>query len=313
MNRHHSIYVAGGNTPIGAVILRALRNAGYGGAFGDGGEDLRDINQVEALFRERKPEFVFLAAGKTGGIVANINYPADLMLDNLLTNCNVIDCAHRHGVKKLLYLASSCSYPRDCAQPISEKALLTGMLEPTNESYAVAKIAGIKLCQAYRLQYGSNFIAGIPANAYGPDDDFSEESSHVVAALIRKMHEAKINHRKQVEIWGTGNPQREFIFMDDLADACLFIMDHYDEMEPINVGSGTTLSIRNLAETVREVVAFNGEITYDTSKPDGMPVKSLDSGKLRDLGWSPHVSFREGLAMMYDAYRKSYHESTEAN
>ncbi|MFH1615008.1 MAG: GDP-L-fucose synthase [Planctomycetota bacterium] len=304
MNINSPIYVAGGSTLIGAAILCALGKMGYCKTFSEKDEDLKNVTQVDTFFRERKPEFVFLSAGKTGGIAANMKYPAELMLDNLLIACNIIECAHRHGIKKLLYLASSCSYPRECAQPMKEASLLTGRLEPTNEAYAVAKIAGIKLCQAFRSQYGSNFIVGISANAFGPGDDFSEEDSHVVAALIRKMHEAKVNNRKQVEVWGTGNPQREFIFIDDLADACLFIMNHYDTPAPINLGSGTAFSIRDMAETIREVVGFNGSIVYDTSKPDGMPIKSLDNNKIRNLGWSPHVSLREGLAITYNWYRK---------
>jgi GDP-L-fucose synthase len=303
MNINSSIYVAGDNTLIGAAIQRALEKAGYCNIFSEKGEDLKNVTQIDTFFRERKPEFVFLAAGKTGGIAANIKYPAELMLDNLLIACNIIECAHRHGVKKLLYIASSCSYPRDCAQPIKEESLLTGLLEPTNDAYAIAKIAGIKLCQAYRSQYGSNFIVGIIANAFGPGDDFSEEDSHVVAALIRKMHEAKVNNRKQIEIWGTGNPRREFIFIDDLADACLFIMDNYDSPEPINLGSGTAFSIMDLAESIREVVGFNGAIVYDTSKPDGMPMKSLDSNKIRTLGWHPRFSLGEGLEITYKWYR----------
>jgi GDP-L-fucose synthase len=303
MNINSSIYVAGRSTLIGAAILRALGKAGYCKAFSEGGEDLKDVNQVDALFHKRKPEFVFLAAGKTGGIAANIKYPAELMLDNLLIACTIIECARRYNVKKLLYLASSCSYPRDCAQPMKEESLLTGLLEPTNDAYAVAKIAGIKLCQAYKSQYGSNFIVGIPANAFGPGDDFSEEDSHVVAALVRKMREAKENNRKQVGVWGTGNAQRELIFVDDLADACLFIMDKYDEPEPINLGSGLAFSIRDLAESIRDVVGFDGAIAYDTSKPDGMPIKSLDNSKIRKLGWSPHFSLVEGLAITYNWYR----------
>lgn len=304
MDKSNPICVFGNDTLIGSSISRFLRNKGFFNICGEDKINLRDISQVGNLFQKRKPDFVFLAAGKTGGIAANVKYPAELMLDNLLIACNIIECAHRHGVKKLLYLASSCSYPRDCAQPMKEESLLTGLLEPTNEAYAVAKIAGIKLCQAYWSQYGSNFIVGIPANAFGPGDDFSEEDSHVVAALIRKMHEAKENNRKQVEIWGTGNPQREFIFIDDLADACLFIMNNYDTPAPINLGSGTAFSIRDLAETIRTVVGFNGSIVYDTSKPDGMPIKSLDNSKIRDLGWSPHFSLREGLAITYEWYRK---------
>jgi len=304
MNNCSKIFVAGNDTFIGSAVLGALKKDGYLNIYSDEGKNLRDLSQVDKLFRARNPEIVFLAAGKTGGIAANMKYPADLMFDNLIITCNIIECAHRHNVKKLLYLASSCSYPRDCVQPMTETSLLTGLLEPTNEAYAVAKIAGIKLSHAYRCQYGSNFIVGIPANAFGPCDDFSEEDSHVVAALIRKMHEAKVNNRKQVEVWGTGNPRREFIFIDDLADACLFIMNNYDKPEPINLGSGTTSSIRDLAETIREVVGFNGSIVYETSKPDGMPIKSLDNSKIRDLGWRPHVSLKEGLAITYEWYRK---------
>jgi len=222
-----------------------------------------------------------------------------LNVTNLLIACNIIECAHCHGVKKLLYLASSCSYPRDCAQPMKESSLLTGLLEPTNEAYAVAKIVGIKLCQAYRSQYGSNFIVGIPANAFGPGDDFSLENSHVIAALIRKMHEAKIQGVKSVEIWGTGTPRREFIFVDDLANACVFILNHYDRPVPINLGSGINFSIAELAEYIKEVVGFQGKLTFDESKLDGMPIKLLDTKELESLGWKPMWSFEGALKITY--------------
>lgn len=311
MNKSSQICVFGNDTLIGSNIFRMLKSKGFLNAYHEDKINLRDISEVRKIFQERKPEFIFLAAGKSGGIAANINYPADLMLDNLLIACNVIDCACQCNVKKLLYLASSCSYPRECFQPMKEDFLLTGLLEPTNEAYAIAKIAGMKLCQAYRSQYGSNFIVGIPANAFGPGDDFSEKDSHVVAALIHKMHEAKINDLKQVEIWGTGNPLREFIFIDDLADACLFVMENYDMQEPINLGSGMSFSIRELAETIREVVGYKNSIIYDASKPDGMPIKSLDNKKIRDLGWSPQFSLREGLAATYNWYRKEFYNIEE--
>jgi GDP-L-fucose synthase len=227
----------------------------------------------------------------------------------MLIECHVMQSAYRYQVRKLLYLASSCSYPKYCPQPMKEEALLTGLLEPTNEAYAVAKIAGIKLCQAYRRQYGVNFIAGLPANAFGPEDDFSLEDSHVIASLIRKMHEAKLNGEKFVEIWGTGSPQREFIFADDLAEACVFIMGHYDEIQPINVGSGQSMSIKDLAMTIKEVTEFRGEMRFDPNKPDGMPVKLLDSAKLKTLGWRPRTPFRLALVKTYEWFQSMYNRS----
>lgn len=302
MDKDANIYVAGGQTLIGAALLRQLEQQGYKNLAGlpPAEPDLTDREQVSDFFASNKPDYVFLAAGKSGGISANQKYPADLMLDNLLVVCNVIDSAYRCGVKKLLYLASSCSYPKHSPQPMQVESLMTGNLEPTNEAYAVAKIAGIKLCQAYGQQYGANFISGIPANAFGIGDDFSLEESHVIPALIRKMHEAKIADAEFVEIWGTGTPRREFILADDLADACLFIMDKYDEKKPINIGCGLDLSIKELAELIKDAVGYRGLLRFDTRKPDGMPLKALDSSKLSSMGWQPKTSFYAAVSLTYD-------------
>jgi len=302
MEKHARIYVAGGQTPIGAAILREVERQGYMNIVGRPGEEpeLTDAAQVDAFFARTAPDYVFLAAGKSGGIEANQKYPAELLLNNLLVECYVIHTAYQYGVKKLLYLASSCSYPKHCPQPMREDTLLTGSLEPTNEAYAVAKIAGIKLCQAYRQQYKVSFISGIPANTFGPGDDFSLEDAHVIAALIRKMHEAKELGLESVDIWGTGTPRREFIFADDLANACIFIMREYDDTEPINLGSGSELSIKELAELIKEVVGYSAKLHFDTSKPDGMPFKVLDSSKLTEMGWRPRTHFRSALSATYD-------------
>jgi len=306
MRKHAIIYVAGGQTLIGAAILRQLKQQGYTNIVGKPGEepDLTDATSVDEFLSRLLPEYVFMAAGKSGGILPNQRYPADLMLDNLLVECNVIRAAYQHRVKKLLYLASSCCYPRHCPQPMRVESLLTGSLEPTNEAYAVAKIAGIKLCQAYRQQYGANFIVGIPANAFGPGDDFSPEDSHVIAALIRKMHQAKRKGTPTVEIWGTGTPRREFIFADDLADACLFVMQKYDGTEPINLGGGTDLSIGELAQLTKEVVGYEGELRFDTSRPDGMPLKALYSSPLMAMGWNQVTSFRDAVSATYNWFRE---------
>lgn len=301
MEKHARIYVAGAETTIGAALLRELERQGYGNLVNTPGEDpdLADAAQVDAFFARTLPEYVFLAAGKSGGIRANQNYPAELIHENLLVACHVIHSAYRHGVKKLFYLASSCSYPKHCPQPMRVESLLTGPFELTNEAYAVAKIAGIKLCQAYHQQYGVNFITGIPADAFGPGDDFSLEDSHVIPAFIRKMHEGKTHGAESVEIWGTGAPRREFIFVDDLADACLFVMREYDGPNPINLGGGSNLSIRELAELIQEVVSYPGELVFDPSKPDGMPAKLLDSSQLREMGWEPRTPIRSALAVTY--------------
>ena len=300
MNQTSKVYVAGGTTLIGTAICTLLQRARYQEVHGGASEpDLTDARDVDAYFAATKPEYVFLTAGLSGGIAENLRSPADLIRNNLLVECNVIESAYRHQVRKLVYLASSCSYPRMSPQPIHEDALLTGPLEPTNEAYAVAKIAGIKLCQAYRQQFGVNFVVAIPANAFGPADDFGLEKSHVIAALIRKMHEAKAQHNREVAIWGSGTPRREFIFSRDLADACVFVMANYNGADPINIGNGFDLSIRALAEAIRDTVGYTGGLRFDTSKPDGMPRKALDSSKLRRLGWRPQTEFRDALAETY--------------
>jgi GDP-L-fucose synthase len=301
MDKGDRIYVAGGKSIIGAALLRQLERQGYSNVIGARGEepDLTDAAQVEAFFARTAPAYVFLAAGKSGGIEANQKYPAELLLNNLLVECHVVHSAWHHGIRKLLYLASSCSYPRQCPQPMREEMLLTGPLEPTNEAYAVAKIAGVKLCQAHAQQYGANFISGIPANAFGPGDDFGLENSHVIAALIRRMHDAKVRRQATVDIWGSGSPRREFIYVDDLAEACVFLMDCYDALQPINIGSGSDMSIRELATLIREVVGYPGQLQFDTSKPDGMPVKLLDSSRLNALGWRAKTPMRSALSATY--------------
>jgi len=306
MEKDSRIFVAGGQTLIGAEIVHELERQGYTNIVGTPGEepDLTDAAQVDAFFAQTAPGYVFLAAGKSGGIGANQKHPAELMLDNLLVECHIIHSAYRHGVKKLLYLASSCCYPRHCPQPMRVESLLTGLLEPTNEAYAVAKIAGIKLCQAYHQQYGANFVVGIPANVFGPNDDFSLEESHVIAALIRKIHDAKTFGAPFVEIWGTGTPRREFIFADDLADACLVVMQEYEGAEPINLGGGTDVSIVDLANLVKEVVGYEGKLRFDPSRPDGMPLKILDSTLLLAMGWRPATPFREALLATFQAFCK---------
>lgn len=301
MEKRARIYVPGTDTLIGAAIVRELKREGYSNIVGRPSEepDLTDAAQVDNFFARTVPDYVFLAAGKSGGIGANERYPATLMQENLLVACHIIHSAYRHGTKKLLYLASSCCYPKLCPQPMRVDSLMAGPLEATNEAYAVAKIAGIKLCQAYRQQYGANFIVGIPANTFGPGDDFSLEESHVIPALICKMHEAKSRGANSVEIWGTGSPRREFISADDLASACIFTMHQYDGLEPINLGVGSDLSIRELAELIQEVVGYSGDLRFDSSKPDGMPAKLLDSSKLREMGWKSQTSIRSALAATY--------------
>ncbi len=302
IDKEAKIYVVGGDTLIGAAIIRQLKKEEFVNVVveTEARLDLTDASQIDKFFRGNCPEYVFLAAGKSGGIMANVRYPAELMRDNLLIECHFIHSAFRYGVKKLLYLASSCCYPKFCLQPMREESLLTGPLEPTNEAYAIAKIAGIKLCQAYYRQYGANFISAIPGDPFGPGDDFSHEDSHVIAALIRKVHEAKARRAQSVEVWGSGAPRRGFIFVDDIASACLFVMREYNDVEPINLGSGFDISIREVAMLIQEVVGFKGRISFDTSKPDGMPVKVLDSSKLTGMGWKPHNSFKLSLSATYD-------------
>ena len=304
MEKTSRIFVAGSDTLIGSAILQELDRQGYRNLVGLNEPDLTDAVAVEAFCADQRPEYIFYAAGRSGGIGANVRYPADLMIDNLTRQSHVITSAFRHRARKLLYLASSCSYPRECRQPMREEDLLTGPLEPTNEAYAVAKIAGMQLCRAYAQQYGAPFISGIPSNAFGPGDDISPEDSHVMMALMRRMHEAKGRADRFIEIWGTGTPKRDFLFSKDLARACLFVMDRYDGRDPINLGSGEGRTIAELADAIRDVVGFAGEIRYDTSKPDGMPVKVLDTSRLRALGWSPSTAFRKALEKTYEWFRR---------
>jgi GDP-L-fucose synthase len=302
LEKEAKIYVAGGETLIGSALLRELRRRGYSRLFGGPGNEPEptDAPQVDAFFARARPEYLFLAAGRSGGIRANQHWPAELIRHNLLAECHLIHSAYRYGVKKLLYLASSCCYPKHCAQPMRVESLLAGPLESTSEAYAVAKIVGIKLCQAYRQQYGMKCVSAIPADVFGPGDDFSLDNSHVVAALVRKMHDAKKAGAGSVEIWGTGTPRREFLFGDDLADACILVMLAYEGLKPINIGAGSDLSIRELAELVKEVVGYDGQLRFEASKPDGMPAKLLDLSRLVELGWRPRTSLRSALSATYD-------------
>ena len=301
MNRGARIYVAGGRTLLGAALLDRLRAGDHRNLVGVPPDepDLTDEGQVEDFFGGTRPEYVFVAAGRSGGIQLNQARPADLMLDNLLTTAHVLRSAHAHGVTKLLYLASSCSYPRHAPQPLSVESLMTGVLEPTNAAYATAKLAGWQLCAAYRQQYGACFLTAIPANTFGPQDEFDPDGGHVIPALIRKMHVAKVRDEPEVSVWGTGTPRREFLYAPDLADACLFIMRHYDGPAPINLGGGETLSVAEVARAVAEVVGYGGRLRFDPARPDGMPLKALDSGPLRALGWRPSTDFRTALAETY--------------
>ncbi|NEO83085.1 MAG: GDP-L-fucose synthase [Spirulina sp. SIO3F2] len=307
MEQNDKIFVAGNDTLIGSALVRQLKSQGYSSLVGQGdrGPDLRDARSVDTFFAAHKPDYVFLVAGESGGILANQHYPAQLMRDNLLVQTHVIESAYRHGVRKLLYLASSCSYPKHAAQPLQIDSLLTGPLEPTNVPYSVAKLAGLHLCQAYRQQYQVDFIVGIPANAFGIGDDFALETAHVIPALIHKLHWAKLHKQPSIDVWGTGQPRREFVFADDLADACLFVMQHYSNSLPINLGGGTDLSIRELAELLKAVVGYQGRLNFDTSKPDGMPLKALDSTPLLSLGWQPQTALESAIAATYQWFRET--------
>jgi len=295
------IFVAGHRGLVGSAITRRLRAAGFHNLLlaERAALDLAERAAVEEFFSRERPEYVLLAAAKVGGILANSNHPAEFIRDNLLIQANVIDAAHRHGSSKLLFLGSSCIYPKHAPQPMPEECLLTGALEPTNESYAIAKIAGLKMCQAYRSQYGFNAIAAMPTNLYGPGDNFSLQNSHVLPALLRKIHEAKESGAQQVEVWGTGAPRREFLHVDDLADACLFLMERYDEALWINVGWGRDETIAELARTICGVVGFEGSLRFDSSKPDGTPRKLLDTRRLTALGWTPRIGLTAGIRSTY--------------
>jgi GDP-L-fucose synthase len=289
---------------VGSAIYRKLQEQGYDNiCFATSAEvDLRDSAAVDNFFNENEPEFVFLAAAKVGGIMANNNYPADFLYDNLMVQNNVIECAYRYNVDKLLFLGSSCIYPKLAPQPIAEESLLSGYLEPTNDAYAIAKIAGIKLCQAYFKQHGCRFVSAMPTNLYGIGDNYHPENSHVLPALIRRIHEAKENELDEVVIWGTGTPLREFMFADELGAACVFLMQQYDEKEIINVGSGEEISIIDLARLVANVVGFKGRIATDKSKPDGTPRKLMDSSRLRQLGFRNRISLSEGVPIAYQDF-----------
>ena len=295
------VYVPGHRGLVGSAIVRRLRAEGFTNVLTATRDqlDLRDQAAVNYWFRANRPEYVFMVAGTVGGILANSTRPAEFIYDNLMMHATVVHASHLHEVKRLLYLGSSCIYPRECPQPIREEYLLTGLLEPTNEPYAIAKISGIKLCQAYRRQYGSDFISAMPTNLYGPNDNFDLESSHVLPALMRKFHEARVSGSGEVVVWGTGSPRREFLHVDDLADACLYLMRCYDEDSHVNVGTGEDLSIRELAETIRDIVAPGVRLTFDTEKPDGMPRKLLDVSRLHGLGWRHRIDLREGIEQTY--------------
>jgi GDP-L-fucose synthase len=308
VEKNTKIYVAGHKGLVGSAIMRTLKKLGYTNlVYKTRGElDLRDQQAVREFFEAERPQYVFLAAAKVGGILTNVTYPADFIYDNLAIQTNVIHFSHIYGAKKLLFLGSSCIYPRLAPQPIKEEYLLTGLLEPTNEPYAVAKIAGLKMCQSYRSQYGTNFISAMPTNLYGPNDNFDLENAHVVPALIRKFHEAKVNGRPYVEIWGTGAPRREFLYVDDLADALIFLMDHYNEDTPINIGLGEDMTVRDLAFLIEDVVNYEGEIRFDSSKPDGTPQKLLEVTKIKALGWRSQIDLREGIIMTYEWFCKNF-------
>lgn len=311
MNTDAKIYVAGHQGLVGGAIVRALRNQAFNNLiFRTSSElDLRNQAAVNHFFSEEKPDFVFMAAARVGGILANSTYPANFIYDNLAIQNNLIDASYKNGTKKFLFLGSSCIYPKFSEQPIREDALLTGALEPTNEWYAIAKIAGIKTCQAYRKQYGFNAISVMPTNLYGPGDNFDLESSHVIPALIRKFHEAKNADAPYVTIWGTGSPKREFLYVDDLAEACILLMQHYEEAEHINVGTGKDIPIADLANLISEVVKYEGDIRFDTSKPDGTPRKVLDVSKLNDLGWKERILLRDGLTKTYEWFTNHWIDS----
>ena len=297
-----SIFVAGHRGLVGSALVRRLRAAGFTGlVVREHGElDLTDQRAVAEFFARQRPQYVFLAAARVGGILANSTYPAEFLRDNLAIQTNVIDSAWRNGVRKLLFLGSSCIYPRLAPQPMREECLLTGALEPTNEPYAIAKITGLKMCQAYRRQYGFDAICAMPTNLYGPGDNFSAADSHVLPALLRRFHEAKEGGATEVVIWGSGRPRREFLYVDDLADACLFLMQRYQDERPINVGWGRDQTIAELAETVARVVGFSGSTRYDAAKPDGTPRKLLDTTRLTELGWTPRTELAAGIRSTYE-------------
>lgn len=307
MDKDSKIYVAGHTGLFGSALVRALNNEGYNNLVTRPHAvlDLTKESDTLNFFQKEKPEYVFVAAAKVGGIYANDTYMADFAMENLQIACNIIKAAHETRVKKMLYLASSCIYPRDCEQPVKEEYILTGVPEPTNEGYAIAKIAGLRMCDYYKRQYGDNFVSCIPANVYGVNDCFEPENNHVIPALLQRFHDAKKKNLPYVEIWGTGKAEREFLYIDDAADACLAVMNKYDGLGSINIGLGYTTSIKELAEKIKLVTGYEGEIVYDTSKPDGMPRRLLDSNKIVQLGWRAKVSLEDGLKREYNWFLKN--------
>lgn len=306
MNTQDKIYVAGHRGMVGSAIVRRLEKDGFSNIITRTSQelDLRDQPAVAAFFTETKPDYVFLAAAKVGGIMANNTYRGQFIYENLMIQNNVIHQAHLNNTKKLMFLGSSCIYPKLAPQPLKEEYLLTGPLEPTNEPYAIAKIAGIEMCDAYRAQYGSNFISVMPTNLYGPNDNYDLATSHVLPAMLRKMHEAKVNNHPEVVIWGTGTPKREFLHADDMADACFYLMQNYNEKGLVNIGVGEDISIRDLAQLIKRIVGFEGELIFDTSKPDGTPRKLMDVTKLHSLGWKASLSLEEGINKVYEEVKK---------
>ena len=308
LKKSSKIYVAGHRGMVGSSIVRCLKKRGYENLILKSSNqlDLRNQGKVNTFFEKEKPEFVYLAAAKVGGIYANSQKKGEFIYDNLMIQTNVINAAYDHSVEKLLFLGSSCIYPKNAAQPMNESALLTGELEQTNDAYAIAKIAGIKLCDAYRAQYGCNFISAMPTNLYGPNDNYDLEFSHVIPALLRKTIEAKLNDKSELVIWGTGKPKREFLHVDDLAEACLFLMEKYDEPGPINVGTGKDISIVDLIKLIKSIVGYSGNIIHDLTKPDGTPRKLLDVKKLNDLGWEAKIPIEEGLKRVYQDIKDKF-------
>ncbi|MBS1751533.1 MAG: GDP-L-fucose synthase [Bacteroidetes bacterium] len=306
MQLNDKIYIAGHRGMVGGAILRCLKQKGFTNIIYKTSTalDLRNQQQVDEFFEEEKPGYVFVAAAKVGGIVANNTYRADFLYDNLMMESNIIHAAHKNNVTKLMFLGSSCIYPKLAPQPLKEEYLLTGLLEATNEPYAIAKIAGIKLCEAYRDQYGCNFISVMPTNLYGIGDNYHPQNSHVLPALIRKVHQAKENNSPKVIVWGTGNPRREFMFADDLADACVYLMENYNEKDFVNIGVGTDISIRELAELIKEIIGYEGTFVFDTTQPDGTPQKLMDVSKLHSLGWQHSTGLKEGIKQAYKDFLK---------
>lgn len=310
MDKDSKIYIAGHNGIVGSAIKRKLEEERYKNLiFRSSSElDLEDQTATEKFFIAEKPEYVFIAAAKVGGIYANNTYRAEFIYRNLQIQNNLIHFSWKHNIKKLLFLGSSCIYPKDCLQPMKEEYILSGYLEPTNEPFAIAKIAGIKMCESYNKQYGTNFISAIPANLFGPNDDFDLLNSHLIAALIRKLHEAKINNEDRVVLWGTGNPRREAMYVDDAAEACLFLMQNYNSSEAVNIGTGEDRTIKEIANLVKKVVGFRGEIVFDATKPDGMARKLLDIARINALGWRAKINLKEGIGLTYNWFIKNWHK-----